>query len=367
MKRFLLFILIIIGILLPIKEVKAIEYVLSSGAVVTGTYAGEKEEDYNDIKVAITQDGFMKLNLITSDNLPLEFDILDCNKQIIASNIQIENGQPVFQRVKKDNIYYIRTKGKKNTTFAISYSIVDIDTISQTNAASYTITNASLKGIENALLLKIRPNKTGIFNLIFNTNNKMFVQYLNSKRKAISYEQIVEKNNLTGIGVKKNTVYFVKLWTVKDDLSGTTTIQEMKYQIKKLGIAKNTSRIRAIKLGKKKNRSKEALVLADKKNVFWFKVPLKKRKKLSFTVESRLLQNTGGLVTVDIYSSFGKKINKTPIVIEEEAKAEYNGIKYEMIYPEKTITTKKLKKGNYYIRISSKSKLTSGSIRITLN
>lgn len=365
-KTFLLLLLFLL--LIPSKNVHANDYTLKSGKSIKASYAGDMEDNYNYFKIVPSKSGYIAIKVTTSNKQPLLVDICNENKEVAASEIKIANKQTVLHKAKKGKTYYVKIKGVKNATYSISYKIDTFSSLTYAKKYNYTFTNASFTNEGNPLLLKMKTTKSGVLNFMCNTNNKLVAKYYNSKKKAVTNNILLDSNNLSGIGVRSKAVYYIKLWNVGNSTSGTTTIKNIKFQIKGLESAKNTTRGKSIILDKsKKNKKKESLVIADKQNTFWYKIKLQKKQKLSISIESRLLQNNGSYLLLDFYNSKGKKITKKSIVIDDEAYATYRKKKYVMHYPKKKIVTGTLPKGNYYVRVVSKSKKTSGSFSIILN
>lgn len=353
--------------LLPYTRADAEQYILKSGESISGTYAGEEDFDY--CQISTSKGGFLAITAKTSDKKPLLLDICDENKEITAANIKIPNGKTVFHRAENNKIYYLRVKGKEGETYKLSYKVKSKDfmTLKYAKKYNYIFTNASLSGEKNALMLKIKASKSGILHFMCETDNTLIAQYCDSSKKKISGKTVMSKHSLSGIGVKSQKEYYIKLWNNEDTNSGTCTLKDMKYQIKLLSVSRNDSRGRSVLLDNGRNKKKEALVVAGEKNTFWYKIRLYSTKKLSLSIESRLLQNNGSYLLVDLYNSKGKKITNNSIVINDKASANYKGKKYIMNYPKKKIVTGDLPANDYYVRVVSKTKTTSGSFCITLN
>lgn len=362
-KRLLLLLLFLL--LIPGKNVNANDYTLKSGKSTKASFAGDSEDSYNYFKIVPSKEGYIAIKVTTSDKQPLLVDICNSNKEVVASDIKIEDKKTVLHKAKKGQTYYVRIKGVKDATYNISYKIDTFHSLTYAKKYNYTFTNASFTDERNPLLLKLKTSNTGVLNFMCNTDNKLVVKYYNSRKKAVSKNILLENNNLSGIGVKSKTVYYIKLWNVENNTAGTTTIKNMKYQIKDLEAAKNITRRKSVILSEKKKR--ENLVVADKQNTFWYKIKLQEKQKLSISIESKLLQNNGSYLLLDFYNAKGKKITKNSIVIDDEAYVTYRKKKYVMHYPKKKIVTGQLPKGDYYIRVISKSKKTSGAFSIVLN
>ena len=360
MKKLLITILLLLCI--PSFKVDAADYELKNGKVLEGTYAGEAESDYHYYKIIPSKNGFIAITATTSDNQNLLIDICDKDRNVIASDVSIADKQTVMHKVKKKTEYYVRIKGTLNVVYTISYKMKTFDTLKYAKKYSYTFTNASFTDKSNNITLKIKSSIHGNLNLMCKTDHLVAVQYLNSKKKVISNTNVLMDNSLSGIGVKADKVYYVRMWNQEKLTSGTTTIENMKYQIKSVINASNTSRGRAYTLSN--NTYKESLVPADTKSTYWYKVKLSKDQKLSIFVESRILQMNGSGLQLDLYNRDGKKITSKSIPIDEESFATYKKKKYRMNYPVKNITTGELPSDTYYIRIVSKSKKTSGSFRV---
>ncbi len=361
-KTLLLFLLLLF---IPFLEVNAADYVLKNGKNKTGTYAGEAEDAYNYYKVKPSKDGFIQIFVETSDKKELVIDICNADKKLVATQIEIDHKQSVLHKVKKKQTYYLRVKGTPDVTYKIKYKMNTFDTLNYAKKYNYTFTNASFKTKKDALLLKVKASIHGNLNFMCNTDRPITAQYLNSKKKVISKNLILSKNNLSGIGVRADKVYYIRLWNPEKTKTGTTTISNMKYQIDNVAISRNTSRGSSYTLSD--NVYKEALVPAGEKSTYWYKVVLKKDQKLSIYVESRMLQMSGSGLALDLYNRDGKKITSKSIKIEEESYATYKKKKYKMNYPVKSITTGKIPSDTYYIRVVTNSTKTSGSFRIKWN
>ena len=364
MKKYLLLLFLLMSFV-PTFKAEAADYTLKNGKTQTGTYAGEGEDVYNYYKVTPSKDGYMAITAKTSDKSLLVVDICDANKDIVASDISIAHKKTVLHKIEKKKVYYIRIKGTQDVTYNISYKMNTFETLSYAKKYTYTFTNASFKNKSKSILLKIKSSISGNLNFMCKTENPITVQYLNNKKKVISGNITMKKNSLSGIGVKADKVYYVRLWNPENTISGTTTISNMKYQINSVSPTSYSSRGNSYTLSY--NKYKESLVPADGKSTHWYKVKLTKDQKLSVYVESRMLQMKGSFLKLDLYNRDGKRITSNSIVISDEAYATYKQGKYKMNYPVKSITTGKLPSDTYYIRIISSSKKTSGSFRIKWN
>lgn len=196
-------------------------------------------------------------------------------------------------------------------------------------------------------------------------NDTVIAKYLNSSKKTISASSILKGKTLTGIGVRAKKTYYIKLWKSEDSIVGTTTISNVKYQINSVTFSENKTKSKAKTLSQGKYT--ETLVPAGVGKTTWYKVKLNKEQKLSITIESRMLQNNGKYLQLYICNKKGKKLHNTPIIIDNESTSKYKKKKYIMTYPRKKIATGKLPADTYYIKVESKTKITSGSYRIKWN
>lgn len=357
-KAALLFLLLF----LPCMNVSAQDYTLKNGKAVTGTYSGSNEEDFNYYLVTPSKSGYLAITAKTSDKKKLRIDICDKDKKVIASDIGIANNKTVLHKASKKKQYYLRIKGTEGSTYRISYKIKTLEKLVYAKKYNYTFTNASFNNQKNAIYLKVRTSRSGILHFMCNADSGVTVKYLNSKKKAISSNSLLYKKVLTGIGVQANKNYYIKLWKPESVTSGTTTIQNIKYQIDSVSSSNSNKKSKARTLSKGKYTN--TLVPAGKTTTSWYKMKVTKKQKLSITVESRLLQNNGKNLKLYICNTNGKKINKKPIVIAGEASAVYKK-KYIMKYPKTTFaTTVAFPQGTYYLRVESNTKTTSGSYRI---
>ena len=359
-KRLLLLFLLLLFI--PALEVNAADYDLKHNKNKSGTYAGDEEGAYHYYKVKPSKNGFIAITVNTSDSKALVIDICNSNREVIASDISIGHKKTVLHKVEKKKTYYLRIKGTPNVTYKIKYKMNTFGTLTYAKKYTYTFTNASFKTKKDAILLKIKSSMNGNLNFMCKTDVPITAQYLNSKKKVVSKNLILLNNNLSGIGVRADKVYYIRLWNPEKTSVGTTTISNMKYQIKVAPKLSNSSRGSSYALSN--NTYKEVLVPADAKSTYWFNVKLEKDQKLSVYIESRILQMTGSCLQLDLYNRDGKRMTSKSIKIDEESYATYKKKKYKMNYPVKSITTGKLPEDTYYVRVVSKSKKTSGSFRI---
>lgn len=343
-------------------NIYAQDVTLKNGKEVKGTYAGEGEEDYTYYKVVPSKAEFIEITVKTSDKKPLQIDICNSSKSVIASDISIANNKSVLHKIKNKKTYFIRVKGKQNVNYRISYKNKNISALTYAKKYTYTFTNASFNSKSNAILFKVKAKKSGNLHFMNETENPLIIQYLSSSKKVISSDILAEKKNLSGIGVKLNKVYYIKVWNMTNTISGTTTIKDIKHQIDDLAVASNSTRAKSYNLSN--NTYKESLVIANQKNTFWYKIKTTKKQKLSIIIESRMLQNNGSALQLDLYNVKGKKMTSKSVVIDEECSAKYKKKKYVLTYPTKKITTGDLPEGTYYVKIASNSRKSSGSFRI---
>lgn len=362
-KSFLLLFLLLLFV--PCKNVNAKDYTLKYGKEKKAGYAGADETAYNYFKFVPSKNGFAEIKVKTSDKGKLQFDICDSNREMIAENIEVSNKKTVLHRVKKGKVYYIRTKGKEGATHTLSYNIKAIDKLTYAENYSYTFTNASFCNEKNAILFKIKAKNSGNLSLMCNASDNVVVKYLDSNKKKISNISLIKGKSLTGIGVLKNKVYYIKLWKQEKEIEGTTKISDLKYQIKKISVKNNTSRKNAITLSK--GKKSELLVPAGKKTSAWYKFTLNKKQTVYLTLESGLYCNDGDFIQFDLCNAKGKKLNTSDMINSEEVKASYNKKKLKFVYRGIEYQAKKLPKGTYYIRVKSNSKTTSGSCRVKWN
>ena len=364
MKEKLILLLVTIVLLSGIAiNVNAEEIVMESGKKISGTYAGAGEEDYNYYLIKPSSSGFIAINVKTSDSSNLVFDICDENRQVTASDISIPNKGTVYHKADKGKTYYLKIKGTEGITYTISYTVKSIGQMKYAKKYNYIFTNASFLNEDNALALKIKVNYAGVLQLMFETDKELNVKFVDKNKKtALSGIFDVSEHAFSGIGSKANKTVYAKIWNAEGTNVGATTIKGLKYQIKSVITANGSSKGSARSLSKGKYAI--ALVPAGKSTTSWYKVKVKKKQKVSFTVESRMLQNNGTNLRLYICNSKGKKLNTSPIIVEGETTAVYKK-KYRMEYPVKTFgTTAEFPQGTYYLRVESKTKTSSGSYRI---
>lgn len=366
MKKSMCSILLLFLLLMPVIKADAMDYTLNEGKEIEAPYAGTEEDSYNYFKFVPAKNGYAEIKVKTSNGAPLTIDICDAEKQIEAENVVINNKKSVLHKVKKGVTYYIRTKGIEGQTHIISYKSNNFETLKYAKKYSYSFTNASLCSYENALILKFKAKESGNMNLMCNAGDNLDIQYLNGKKKLVSNVSLIKGHSLTGIGVNKGSTYYIKIWKPDYNKEGTITISNIKYQIEKTTFLKNATRGQAktIQASGNKTEAVKQLLEAGKKNTSWYKIKLKKKKKITLTFESHLLQNNGDGIQLYICNAKGKELHKEAIVITEEAKASYKK-KYKMEYPRKKITTGILPAGTYYVKIISNNKNTSGSYQLS--
>ncbi len=362
-KSFLL--LFLLFVLIPCRDVNAKDYTLKYGKEKKAGYAGADEAAYNYFKFTPTKSGFAEIKVKTSNKGKLQFDICDSNRKIVAENIEVSDKKTVLHRVKKGNVYYIRTKGTEDATHTLSYKIKNIDKLTYAQNYSYTFTNASFYNEKNAILFQIKAKDDGNLSLMCNASDNVVVKYLNSKKKKISNVSLIKGKSLTGIGALKNKVYYIKLWKQEKSTTGTTNISDLKYQIKKVSVKNNTNRKNAITLSRGKRA--ELLVPAGKKTSAWYRFTLNEKQTVYLTLESGLYCNDGDFIQFDLCNEKGKKLNTSDMINSEEVKASYSKKKLKFVYKGIEYQAKKLPKGTYYIRVKSNSKTTSGSCRVKWN
>ena len=354
-----IFLFILLFIMMPAKIAKAEDYTLKSGKTEKGSY---NETDYNYYMIKPSKSGYLAITSKTSNGSALQIDICNASKEVVASDINIKNNTTVLHKAKKGSTYYLKIKGNQGSTYSISYKVQTIETLVYAKKYNYTFTNTSFHNQDNAILLKCKANRSGILHFMCNSNDKVIVKYLDSKKKVISMSSILEKNTLTGIGIQSKKIYYIKLWKPQDTNVGTTTISNMKYQIDEVALSNNTSKAKARSLSKDKYVN--TLIPAGAAKSTWYKIKLNKKQKISITVESHMLQNNGKYIQLYICNEKGKKLNKDAAIIDGEASSKYKNKKYVMVYPRKKITTGALPAGTYYIKVESKTKTSSGSYKI---
>lgn len=362
MKRKLLILLSIL-LLVPCITSKAQEISLKSGTKVNGTYAGAGEEDYNYYMIKSSSSDFIAVSVKTSDGANLLFDICDENKQVIASEISVPNKGTVYHKASKGKTYFLRVKGTEGVTYTLSYTMKKIDQMKYAKKYNFIFTNASFVNEDNAVLFKIKVNYSGIVQLMFDTDNELNVRFFDKNKKTpLSEAFTVNDHAFSGIGAKAGKTIYVKLWNAAGTNVGVTTIKSAKYQIKSITAENGGTRAKARRLTKGKYAT--TLVLAGKATTSWYRVNVSKKQRVSFTVESRMLQNNGAGLQLYICNSKGKKLNTAPIIVDGETTVIYKK-KYKMEYPVKTFgTTAQFPKGTYYLKVVSKTKTSSGAYRI---
>lgn len=349
-------------LILPCMVINAADVKMKSGKKVTGTYAGEGEEDFNYYKIKASSNGFIAVTVKTSDKKSLTFDICDKDKQTVAQDLTVANKKTILHKVEKGSEYYLKIKGNEGVTYTISYKMRTLDEMKYAKKYNYIFTNASFNTEKNAVLFKMKSNKSGNLQFMFTTDNPVNVKFLNSKKKVISGIYSVSKNAFSGIGIADNKTVYAKMWLGENVITGTTSLSSVKYQIDFVTSVNGTSRGKARSLSKGKYT--EGLVPAGKKTTSWYKFKVSKKQKVSITVESKMLQNNGKNLQLFICNSEGKKINTSAIIIDGQTEVIYKK-KYIMKYPKTTFgTTAEFPEGTYYLFIESKTKTSSGAYRI---
>ena len=366
MKKTIYLALLLFLLSISVMETKAMDYTLIAGKEMEAGYAGVEENSYHYFKFVPKKNGYADIKIKTSNDEPLTIDICDNEKQIEAENIIVKSNKSVMHKVEQGTTYYIRIKGTEGETYKVSYKNTDFETLKYAKKYSYTFTNASLCSYENALLLKFKAKESGNMNLMCNAGDNLDIQYFNSKKQLVSKVSFMKGYSLTGIGVHKDNTYYIKIWKPDYSKEGSITIKDIKYQIEKAAVLKNTTRGKAktIQISEKKTKPIVQLLEAGKKNTSWYKINLKKRKKITLTFESHLLQNNGDGLQLYICNTKGKKLHNNAIVITEEVSTSYKK-KYKKEYPRKKITTGELPAGTYYVKIISNNKSTSGSYELS--
>lgn len=344
-------------------SVQAQDFTLKSGSYQSGTYAGDNEEDYNYYMVKTNKKGYLAITAKTSDHKNLFVDICDQNKQVVASDISIEDKKNVLHACDKSKVYYIRVKGTQGITYKISYKITTLN-LKYAKKYTYTVTNASLQE-KQQVVIPMKVSNSGILHFMVNTSNPLTVKYYNSKKKAVSENATMIKKNLSGIGIASKGKYYVHLYNPENTTIGTTTLKDIKYQVDNVFKIRNGSKGKAKSLSK--GKYVRMLVPAGKKTTAWFKIRITKKQKLNISIDSQMMQNNGKNLQLYICNNKGKKLNVNPIIINGESSVIYKK-KYIMKYP-KTVfgTTSAFPEGTYYIKVESKTKTSSGAFKIKWN
>lgn len=363
MKRFF-YIILFFGVLLSGISVHAQDYIMKKNEKISGTYAGVNEQDYNYYRIQPDKSGYIAITATTSNQEVLNIDICNANREVIASDISVDQKETVLHSCKKGQIYYIRIKGTEGVIYTICYKNITLDKLKYARKYNYTFTNASLME-SNPLQIPIKAGNSGILHVMCETDRSLKVRYYLGKKKAVSSHIGISDRNLTGIGVQAGKRYYVKFYNPDNTISGTTKIHNLKYQIDAITSTKNTSKRKAKNLNK--NRYVRTLIPAGKKTTVWYKVRITNKQKLTITLDSQMMQNNGKNLQLYICDSKGKKLNRNPIIINGEASCSYKK-KYIMKYP-KTVfgTTAAFPEGTYYIKIESKTKTSSGAFQIKWN
>lgn len=348
-------------LLFPCISVNAEDIFLQSGKKITGTAAAENEYNYYGIKA--TASNYIAITVKTTNKENLIFDICDENKEVIASEVSVPNKGTVYHKATKGKTYFLRVKGVVGSTHTISYKMKDITAPKYAKKYNYTFTNASFMNENSAAFVKIKAGYAGILQLMFTTNNEVNVKFVDKNKKTNLSGIIATKDHaFAGIGTRANKTVYAKIWNAQGTNVGVTSIKGLKYQIRSVGTSNGGSKGSARSLVK--GRYLETFVPAGKNITSWYKVKVSKKQKVSFTIESRMLQNKGKKLHLYICNSSGKKLNSDPIVIDGETTVVYKK-KYKMEYPVKTFgTTAKFPEGTYYIKVESKTKTSSGAYRI---
>lgn len=363
MRKTIIFIFFVL-LLLPCLDVRAGDYSLKNGKFLSGTYAGANEDDFNYYQIKVSKADYLEITAKTSNKKALVIDICDENRQVIAQKVTIPNGKKVLHKAENNKLYYLKIKGTEGVTYNISCKTIskDLATLKYAKKYNYTITNASFAGAKDALLFKLKTNRTGNLQLMCKVDSPLLVQYLNSKKSPVSQKELMKGNALTGIGVQAKKTYYIKMWNAEGVTEGTTTITNMKFQIPEdiSTASENKSRSRAKSLRQGVNY--ETLVPAGNASTVWYKMHLYKKQKIKISIESRMFQNNGKHLKITLYNKQGKKLNKSAIVIKDKAAVVYKKKKYRMKYDVKDISpTVDFPEGIYYVKITSSTKTSSGS------
>lgn len=361
MKRFF-YIILFCMLFVPGISVHAEDYILKNNTKMSGSYAGE--QDYNYYMIQPGKSGYLSITATTSNKENLNLDICNANREVVASDLSVQNKDSILHACKKGETYYLRIKGSEGVTYTIYYKLVTLNKFKYAKKYNYTFTNASLTE-SNPFVMPIKASSSGILHVMCETDHALKVRYYLGKRKAVSSYKEINKKALTGIGVLAKKQYYVRLYNPDHSISGTTKIRNLKYQIDSITAAKNTSKARAKTLNK--NQYVRTLIPAGKKTTTWYKIKIANKQKLTITLDSQMMQNNGKNLQLYICNSSGKKLNRSAIIINGEASCSYKK-KYIMKYP-KTVfgTTAAFPEGTYYIKIESKTKTSSGAFQIKWN
>jgi methionine-rich copper-binding protein CopC len=165
----------------------------------------------------------------------------------------------------------------------------------------------------------------------------------NAKKKVISEEEWVSSinNNQFTFAVKKGTTYYFLVTS-----NGVSAGNFQSITVKNTAIKEKSGAKKKKAVAIKAKKTVKGTILPESKAADWYKITVKKKKAVTINFNCNV---TGGLV-ITVYTKGGKKIGDNTNSGSNQSLA----LTYSTTY-------QKVNKGTYYIKISRKNSLSSGT------
>jgi hypothetical protein len=210
-----------------------------------------------------------------------------------------------------------------------------------------TWTMAGNTDTSKPIYYKVTTAKTGSLTIDIESEYSTRITLLNSKKKAISDEAYVYTSDAKACFAVPKGTYYLKV-------SGSSDLYRIKSTFKAVTDSSGTTKAKAKKLtaGKAVN----GLVTPGEKagKVDWYKVSLSKSQTVDITFTGNV---SSGEITLEFYGN-GISGSITKYI---------NSVNSDKSFSAQTYDSTKLPKGTYYIKVTKKTKNTSGAYTLKFN
>jgi hypothetical protein len=190
---------------------------------------------------------------------------------------------------------------------------------------------------------KYKAEKTGKVTVTLPYGYGSYLTLTNAKKKVISEEEWVSSinNNQFTFAVKKGTTYYFLVTS-----NGVSAGNFQSITVKNTAIKEKSGAKKKKAVAIKAKKTVKGTILPESKAADWYKITVKKKKAVTINFNCNV---TGGLV-ITVYTKGGKKIGDNTNSGSNQSLA----LTYSTTY-------QKVNKGTYYIKISRKNSLSSGT------
>ncbi|WMJ86687.1 PPC domain-containing protein [Anaerocolumna sp. MB42-C2] len=304
--------------------------------------------------------------------LPITFDqkgLFICSAQLseeyesVYGDFKIYADEACTSEIRYDS-YNSEAKILKKGTYYLKFSVNDYASDTAPDSYIFAFASQFLNGTDRILkdkawvcsgntdtqkpiYYKLTVPKTGSITVNVESQYSSYVTLLSSSKKALSdktYSSLANSN--VCFAVNKGT-YYLKV-------ESSAELFRVKYTFKAISDGSGTSKAKAKKLTA--GKSLAGIVTATDKTgkVDWYKVTLTKSQAVKITFTGSV---SSGKIKLDFYGGgISGSITETLDTVDEDAS-----------FAAETLTSTKLPKGTYYIKITKGTKNTSGFYNIKLN